>query len=54
MFVEPSATLEKQATPEISYWQSCKSKAKILNIPAWMIAEENFVHSNKREDRTSK
>ena len=39
--------LEKQAIPDNSYWLECKRRAEILNIPAWMIAEEGFRHPEK-------
>jgi|TARA_R110000822_G_scaffold97843_3_gene221778 hypothetical protein len=44
MVVVPSAVLEKQAAPDLSFWEECKRQAEILNIPAWMIAEEGFKH----------
>jgi hypothetical protein len=44
MVVVPSAVLEKQAAPDLFFWEECKRQAEILNIPAWMIAEEGFKH----------
>ena len=37
MVVVPSAVLEKQAAPDLSFWEECKRQAEILNIPAFAI-----------------
>ena len=31
-------------TPDEEFWQSCRKRAAVLNIPAWRIAEEQFQH----------
>jgi hypothetical protein len=50
----PPAVLEKQAIPDLIFWDECKRWANLLNIPAWKIAEDGFnhpldLHSLKKE-----
>lgn len=30
--------------PDDEFWYECRRQAVTLNIPAWMIAEQSFVH----------
>jgi hypothetical protein len=30
--------------PDDEFWSECRRQAVTLNIPAWMIAEQSFVH----------
>lgn len=30
--------------PDTDFWAECRREAIRLNIPAWMIAEQSFVH----------
>lgn len=30
--------------PETQFWQACRQRAEELGIPAWLLAEEGFVH----------
>jgi hypothetical protein len=38
--------------PETQFWQECRQRAEELGIPAWLLAEEGFVH--ERVDTRSK
>jgi hypothetical protein len=46
--VQP-ATLEAL---EVEYWQECRRRAQILNIPAWQLAENEWNHRplDKQDD----
>lgn len=30
--------------PDADFWQECRRRAMELNIPAWQLAEEGFLH----------
>lgn len=30
--------------PETQYWQECRRRAEILNVPAWSLAENEWAH----------
>lgn len=40
----PVKSLEFVETPETQFWQQCRERAERLGIPAWLLAEEGFVH----------
>jgi hypothetical protein len=31
--------------PEVKFWQECRKRSAELGIPAWKLAEDNFMHS---------
>ncbi len=35
----------KTESPDTDFWQECRRRAAILNIPAWQLAEEGFSHA---------
>lgn len=37
----------KTESPDTEFWQECRRRAEILNIPAWQLAEEGFWHHEK-------
>ena len=44
MGVELPVLPVKQELPDVSFWQECRKRAAVSNIPAWKIAEEGFLH----------
>jgi hypothetical protein len=36
-------------TPNTEFWAKCRQQALELNIPAWLIAEQSFVHGSLDE-----
>jgi hypothetical protein len=45
--VHPVSFDTREAT-ESEFWQECRRRAEILNIPAWMLAEEGFLHKETK------
>ncbi len=41
-------TFDTPETSEAEFWQECRRRAEILNIPAWMLAEEGFLHKETK------
>jgi hypothetical protein len=34
----------KKELSDTEFWQECRRRAAVLNIPAWQLAEEGFLH----------
>ena len=47
MGVELPVLPVKQELPDVSFWQECRKRAAVSNIPAWKIAEEGFLHPTR-------
>jgi hypothetical protein len=47
--VHPVSFDTREAT-ESEFWQECRRRAEILNIPAWMVAEEHFLHDDDKSE----
>jgi hypothetical protein len=45
--VHPVSFDTREAT-ESEFWQECRRRAEILNIPAWRLAEEYFQHAENK------
>jgi hypothetical protein len=43
----------KTESPDTEFWQECRRRAEILNIPAWQLAEEDFRHEEINPIRSS-
>jgi hypothetical protein len=41
-------TFDTQKASEIEFWQECRRRAEILNVPAWLLAEEGFLHGETK------
>lgn len=41
----PIRTTKFVETPETVFWQQCRKRAEELGVPAWLLAEENFIHA---------
>jgi len=50
----PSKTSEFLDTPEVQFWQECRRRSQDLGVPAWLLAEEGFIHQaiDRRSETT--
>ena len=47
-----TGTRNLNEVPDDEFWSECRRQAVTLNIPAWMIAEQSFVHG-RVDDRAA-